>query len=179
MATTTTETKTAGFTVTRVVVAAFMVGALALSYVHIVHLFMSWGSGWQAWIAPAFIDGFAILGIVGRGKAFAAATRKRSMWIQIVAMVISFGANVTSGGTGGDRAIGAMVVLGYVVSEMFAHTMRPASDDMAAAKAEMNAQRAAKAAVTRAATKRTAALKAANRAETARIRKANATAAQQ
>lgn len=100
--------------------------AMLISYTHIVHLFNLLGlHGWQAFAAPVFIDGFALLGILARGKAFAPETRKLGLRFQVAATLVSLAANVGAGESWGGRIFGAMVVGGYIAAEVLADRMRP------------------------------------------------------
>jgi hypothetical protein len=127
------------------IVYLFMAGALAASYTHIVHLFNLLGlHGWQAWASPAFVDGFALLGLLGRGAAFAAKTRRTGLKIQIAATSLSFVANVLAGESWGARIFGALVVAGYVIAEVYADQLVPAEADTAAAVADLAAAETAK-----------------------------------
>lgn len=131
----------------KTIVWAFVIGALVVSYTHIVHLFGMLGlHGWQAWAAPAFVDGFAMLGLLGRSHSFAPETRKIGLRIQVAATLISLVANITAGESCGARIFGAMVVAGYVVAEWYADKLRPieaAHADDAKAKRSAAAKKAA------------------------------------
>lgn len=153
----------------KLIIAGFAVGALAASYTHIVHLFNMLGlTGWQAFTAPAFIDGFAILGLLGRSKSFADETRRTGLRIQVAATSVSFIANVVAGETWGGRIFGAMVVIGYVVAEWYADKLH-AAPTKAQAVTATRSQAATKAAATRAINKAEAARKAAEKAERAKL----------
>jgi hypothetical protein len=155
----------------------YLVGALAVSYTHIVHLANAYGlHGWQAWIAPAFVDGFAILGRLGRSDQYDSKTRRLGFWIQMVATTLSLVANVMAGGSIGGSAFGVLVVAGYIIAELFVDTLRPVqAERQEHAKATRSAA-AKKAAATRAAnkakadaTKKAATRTAARKARTADI----------
>lgn len=97
----------------------YMPGALAISFNHILSAGHMLGlTGWQAWTTPFFIDGFALIGMVMRGRSFDAATRKFGLRLQAVAGVGSLAANVAAGHTAGERIYGALVVAGLVVAEL-------------------------------------------------------------
>lgn len=145
----------------------FLAGALAASYTHIVSLFEMLGlHGWQAFTAPIFIDGFAMLGRLARSHQFDAATRRTGLRVQIIATAISFVANVIAGDSTGARIFGAMVVTGYVVAELLTERMSPAATKAEAVKATRSAA-AAKAAATRAANRAKAQQDEARKAEQA------------
>lgn len=163
------------------IVRLYMIGALAISFSHIItagHLLDL--NGWQAWTTPFFIDGFAVLGMIGRSRRFAEATRRTGFRLQIGAGALSFGANIFAGHTLGERLYGALVVAGFVIAEWYAAKLAPAAPAVSAetlaeqsAAAELAAKRSAaavKAAATRKRNTETAAK--AERAETRRIRAA-------
>lgn len=151
--TSTTETRNWTYLTARGIVWMFTIGALAASYTHIVHLFGMLGlHGWQAWTAPAFVDGFALLGRLARSRQFATETRRTGLRVQIIATSVSFIANVIAGDSIGARIFGAMVVIGYVVAELLAERMHPVTTKAEADKAKRSAA-ATKAAATRAANK--------------------------
>lgn len=121
--------------------------AVIISYTHIVHAFNLLGlTGWQAYAAPIFIDGFAILGLLAQGASFAPETRTLGRWFQVVATALSLAANVGAGDTLGARIFGGMVVAGYLAAEFLASRMRPieaAKADDAKAKRSAAARKAA------------------------------------
>jgi hypothetical protein len=154
----------------KTIVWAFVAGSLIVSFTHIVTLFGMLGlHGWQAAAAPLYIDGFAMLGLLGRGRRFAAATRKAGLRMQIAATLVSLAANVVAGTSPGGRIFGAMVVIGYVLAERFADQLAPAEADAAAAEADQAADEAAKRS---AAAKKGAATRKANAAKVPAQRKA-------
>lgn len=165
----TTEPRNWTYLAGRTIAAAFLIGALAASYTHIVHLFNMLGlHGWQAWTAPAFVDGFAMLGRLARSPQFASETRRTGLRVQIIATAVSFIANVIAGDTWGARIFGAMVVVGYVVAELLSERMRPVATKTEQVKATRS-DAARKAAATRAANKTDAERKTAERAERTKL----------
>lgn len=97
----------------------YMPGALAISFGHILDAGHMLGlTGWQAWTAPFFIDGFALIGMVMRGRNFDPATRRFGLQLQAVAGLGSLAANIAAGHTIGERIYGALVVAGLVVAEL-------------------------------------------------------------
>jgi hypothetical protein len=119
------------YTVVALIVKLYLIGALMISFSHIVHASAMLGlTGWQAWTVPAFIDGFAILGMIGRTDGVAsrtedpAAVRRFGFHLQLVAGSLSLAANVFAGATVGERAFGALVVTGFVVAEKYAEKLR-------------------------------------------------------
>lgn len=161
------------------IVRLYMLGALAISFGHIIsaaHLLQL--HGWQAYTVPFAIDGFAVLGMIGRSRRFAASTQRTGFRLQALAGIASLAANVYAGHTLGERLYGALIVTAFVVAEWYAGKLAPApapagptAEQLAAA--ELAAKRSAaatKAAATKAA-KRAAEL-AAQQAEADRKAKA-------
>lgn len=150
----------------------FLIGALAASYTHIVHLFEMLGlHGWQAFTAPAFVDGFAMLGRLARSRQFDGKTRIMGLRVQVTATAVSFIANVIAGDSIGARIFGALVVIGYVVAELLTERMSPAATQAEQTKATRSAA-ATKAAATRAANKARTEAAAASKAKAAAARRA-------
>lgn len=152
MATKTTAPETTRnyrFIAAKVIVSVFVIGAMVISYTHIVHLFNMLGlTGWQSWIAPAFVDGFTMMGLLGRSEQFSASTRRTGLRLQIAATLVSFVANVAAGESIGARIFGALVVIGYVVAEWYSDQLKPAATK-AEATAVTRSAAAQKAAATR------------------------------
>lgn len=155
------------------IVRVYMLGALTISFGHIVaasHLLQL--NGWQAYTVPFAVDGFAVLGMIGRSHRFAATTRKTGFKLQAAAGVLSLGANVYAGHTIGERLYGGLIVAAFVVAEAYAGKLAPAP----AAK-PVSADRSAaarKAAETRRARAEAAQADAAAKAEADKQRKENA-----
>jgi hypothetical protein len=150
---------------TLVIVRAYLLGALVISFSHIVsaaHLLQL--DGWQAWTTPFAIDGFAVLGMIARSHSFAARTRTIGLRVQVVASLLSLACNIFAGHTPGERVYGAMIVAAYIFSEWFGDQMKPAETDAAAdaqaVEAHLTAQQD-QAAAARAAVRSAAAVKAA------------------
>lgn len=159
------------------IVRAYMLGALAVSFGHIItaaHLLQL--NGWQAWTTPFAIDGLAVLGLIGRSARFAEATRRTGFRLQLGAGVVSLGCNVFAGHTIGERIYGALIVTLFVVAEWYGSKLAPAAPSASAedlAAAELAAKRSASAVKAAATRKRNAdAAAKAERAETRRIRAA-------
>jgi hypothetical protein len=140
------------------IVRIYMLGALAISFNHIitaasmVHL-----TGWQAWTAPFVIDGFAVLGMIGRSRSFATTTQRTGLLFQAGAGVLSLTCNIYAGHTLGERIYGAAIVSAFVAAEYYAGKLFPATpaetetpEQVAAAKRSAAAKQAA---ITRAANK--------------------------
>jgi hypothetical protein len=129
--TTSTETaRVAGnatYYVAKTIVVGFAGGCLYFSFSHIIDLaHMLGATGAQAYTAPAFIDGFMLLGRLGMSAAFDASTRKIGRWMMTIGALLSIAANFFAGHTVGDRAIGVMVVIGFLVTEWYAGKLKPA-----------------------------------------------------
>lgn len=168
----TTEPRNWTFLTGKAIGTMFLLGALAASYTHIVHLFEMLGlHGWQAFTAPAFVDGFAMLGRLARSRQFDDKTRVLGLRVQIIATAVSFIANVIAGDSLGARIFGALVVAGYVVAELLTERMSPAATKTEALKVTRSAA-ATKAAATRAANKAKADAAAATKAARAAARRA-------
>jgi hypothetical protein len=101
-------------------------GAAVLSFMHIVTVGQRFGLGWQSWTAPFLIDGFALLGAVGRGKAFTASSRKAGFILMVGSGAVSLACNVEAGTNIGQRVFGVLVVAGFITAEWFANRLRPA-----------------------------------------------------
>lgn len=121
------------YAVVKSLVLLMLIGAGAMSFQHIVHLGSNLGLGWQAWVAPFVIDGFAILGALGRGKEFDAATRRMGLQIMVAAGTVSLAANVGVGTNWGQRIWGVIVVAAAIVAEAYASKLTKAPEVVAAA----------------------------------------------
>jgi hypothetical protein len=109
------------------IVRLYMLGALAISFSHIEHASTSLGlTGWPVLTVPFFIDGFAVLGMIGRSSRFAEATRRTGFRLQLAAGALSFAANIYAGQNTGERIYGALVVAGFVTAEWYGAKLAPA-----------------------------------------------------
>lgn len=109
------------------IVRAYMIGALAVSFTHIIEASHKLGLyGWQAWTVPFAIDGLALLGMVGRSSRFAESTRCTGFKLQIGAGLISLAAKVYAGQTRGEQIYGVLIVAMFVTAEWYAGKLRPA-----------------------------------------------------
>lgn len=109
-----------------VIVRAFMLGAAAISFSHIVDTSHALGLGWEAWTVPGFIDGLAVLGLVGRSDRFAASTQRAGLRLMIGAGLLSLACNVYAGDNLGQRLYGVLVVAGFIAAEWYSLKLRPA-----------------------------------------------------
>jgi hypothetical protein len=173
--------KPSTYAVVKTLVLLQATGAAGISFMHIVEVGYQFGLGWQSWLAPALIDGFAILGSIGRSArdpqdrtqhAFAERTRRAGFRLMVAAGLVSLVCNVAAGANIGQQVFGVLVVAGFVVGEWYAGTMDRAPAVVAAAVDEATRARRSAAAVKAAATrKRNAA--AAAKSERASIRAAH------
>lgn len=109
------------------IVRIYMIGALIISFNHIVAASHMLGlTGWQAVTVPFAIDGFAVLGMIGRSARFAAETQRTGFRLQIAAGMLSLAANVYAGHNIGERLYGAPIVAAFVIAEWYAAKLRPA-----------------------------------------------------
>lgn len=114
------------YVVVKVVVLMFMGGAAAISFGHIVDVSSTLGLTWEAMTVPFFIDGLAILGLVGRTDKFDVSTKRAGMVLVTFAGSLSLAANVYAGDNLGQQCYGALVVCGFALAEWFAGRMKAA-----------------------------------------------------
>ena len=100
------QSTTLKFKVVRALVFLQAAGAAALSFNHIVEVGMQFGLGWESWTAPFLIDGFALLGTIGRHTDFAMTTRRTGLKLMIGSGVVSLACNVEAGHNIGQRVFG-------------------------------------------------------------------------
>jgi hypothetical protein len=104
-----------------IVAYAFMATAAGVSYTHIVKTADSIGlQDWQRWITPVFIDGFALLGKVGRLPRFKPGTRRAGLLIMSVAGALSLVCNVYAGDNLGYQLWGVLTVGCFIGAEWYA-----------------------------------------------------------
>lgn len=100
---------------------AFMAAAAIVSFTHIVHTANTLGLGdWQHWITPFFIDGFALLGKVGRIRRFKRNTRIAGLVILALAGTLSLACNVYAGDNLGEQLFGVLTVACFIGAEWYA-----------------------------------------------------------
>jgi hypothetical protein len=112
--------KVSKYAVVKSLVLLQAIGAATISFMHIVEVGQRYGLGWQSWIAPFLIDGFAILGTLGRGKEFSAASRKAGLKMVVGAGMVSLVCNVMAGENQIQKGFGVLVVAGFVAAEWYA-----------------------------------------------------------
>lgn len=109
-----------------VIVRAFMLGAAAISFMHIVATSRDLGLGWEAWTVPGFVDGLAVLGLIGRSDRFAASTQRAGLLLMSGAGSLSLACNVYAGHNLGQQLYGVLVVAGFIAAEWYSMKLRPA-----------------------------------------------------
>jgi hypothetical protein len=109
-----------------VIVRAFMLGAAAISFMHIVATSQALGLGWEAWTVPGFVDGLAVLGLIGRSDKFAPSTQKAGLALMSGAGSLSLACNVYAGHNLGQQLYGVLVVAGFIAAEWYSMKLRPA-----------------------------------------------------
>lgn len=153
----TTAPKGATYWTVKVIITAFMFGAAAVSFMHIVHTAAALGLGVERWTVPFIVDGLAVLGLIGRSKRFAASTQAAGLKLTIGAGILSLAANVAAGENLGQRIYGALIVAAFITAEWYGAKLSPApvvvEERIDEAKRARRAEGARKAAVTRAANK--------------------------
>lgn len=108
------------------VVYMFMLGAALISFSHIVKVSGMLGLTWEKWTVPFFIDGLAVLGLIGRSRRFEESTRSAGLKLTIGMGVLSLACNVMAGTNLGQKLYGALVVTGFVVAEWYSAKLAPA-----------------------------------------------------
>lgn len=138
------------FTLVKIIVKLYFLGALAVSFSHIVEASHKLGlHGWQAWTTPFAIDGIAVIGMVMRGEGFSAATRRLGFRVQLTAGLLSLACNVYAGSTTGERIYGVLIVVLFVFSEWLSDRMQSVSVDVERVQAAKRSASAKQAAATR------------------------------
>jgi len=112
--------KPSTYAVVKLLVYLQAMGAASISFLHIVEVGQRYGLTWEAWIAPFLIDGFAILGTIGRSTSFAESTRRTGFKLMLGAGLVSLVCNVLAGQNIGQRVFGVLVVAGFVTAEWYA-----------------------------------------------------------
>jgi hypothetical protein len=103
-------------------------GSMVISFMHIVTVGQRYGLTWEAYAAPFLIDGFMILGAIGRSHQFAEATRKTGLRLMVGAGMVSLVCNVMAGTNVGQRVFGVLVVLGALTAEWYAAKLEKAPE---------------------------------------------------
>lgn len=105
------------------IVRMFLVGAAWISYGHIVQTSRELQvTGWQPFVVPVFIDGIAILGLIGRSGKLGDKAKRLAPVLILPAGALSLAANIYAGKTLGDKIFGALVVAGFVLVEWYTTT---------------------------------------------------------
>lgn len=140
----------------KTVVLMFMIGAATISFGHIVETSHRLGLTWEAYTVPFFIDGLAILGLIGRTSAFDRSTNRAGWVLILTAGSASLAANIFAGHNLGQQLYGALVVVGFGLAEWYSVRLKPAAVPAPEVDEETRAKRseaARKAAATRKANK--------------------------
>jgi len=137
------------------------VGAGVISFMHIVEVGLRFGLGWQSYVAPFLIDGFAMLGIIGRNAkdgqgrhSFSDRARRAGLGLSIGAGLVSLACNVTAGSNAGQMVFGVVVVAGFITAEWYGSTLETAPAVKAAEVDDATRARRSAAAVKAAATRK-------------------------
>lgn len=141
------------YTIVSIIVNLFTVGAAGISFSHIITASAQLGVvNWQAYTVPFFVDGLAILGMIGRSASMAAqlaargrtedqidAVRRFGFRLQVSAGLVSLAANIYAGHNLGEKMFGVLVVAGFVICEKFAEKLRAAGSAAVDTAAEITA----------------------------------------
>ena len=103
----------------KTIVTLFMAGAASISFMHIIDVSHTLGLGWEAWTVPFLVDGFAVLGLIGRSHRFAESTRRAGLKITAAMGLLSLTCNVMAGDNLGQRLYGVLVVGVFVFAEWY------------------------------------------------------------
>jgi hypothetical protein len=110
----------------KTVVMMFMIGAATISFGHIVETSHELGLTWESFTVPFFVDGLAILGLIGRTSAFARPTNRAGWVLILTAGSASLAANIYAGHNLGQQLYGALVVVGFGLAEWYATKLQAA-----------------------------------------------------
>lgn len=130
-----------------VIALIFLLAAAGVSFTHIVDTADTLGlRNWQHWVPPWFIDGFALLGKLGRLPRFERFPRIR-LWgliIMCVCGAISLACNVYAGDTPGEQLFGVLTIGVFIGAETYATVLLDAvraEEDVEAAPIPSRARR--------------------------------------
>jgi hypothetical protein len=154
------------YVTTVVIVYAFMLGAAAISFSHIVDISHTLGLRWEAWTVPFFVDGIAVLGKIGRSRKFAAKTQRAGLYLMTGAGLLSLACNVMAGDNLGQQLFGVLVVAGFVTTEWYAAKLEAAPAPVIVTVDDATRAKRSAAAVKAAATRKANAAKAKRRPRT-------------
>ncbi len=115
----------------KTVVMMFMIGAATISFGHIVETSHRLGLTWESYTVPFFVDGLAILGLIGRTSSFARSTNRAGWVLILTAGSASLAANIYAGRNLGQQLYGGLVVVGFALAEWYATKLKaaPVSQD--------------------------------------------------
>lgn len=153
MATTKTKKSSAvdwQLVISKLITRLFMIGTAAVSFTHIVTVGERMGLGWEAWTVPFLVDGIAVLGLVGRSRRFAPATRTAGLVLVTTGGALSLTCNVMAGHNLGTKLYGVLIVGGFMLTEWYSAKLA-----LTPTRAAQDAARRSESARQGAATKRT------------------------
>lgn len=121
--------------IVRRVVNLYFLGALTLSFTHIITTATKLHTtGWQVWAWPFMIDGIALIGMVMRMDRWSDRTNKIGFRVQLVSGSMSLAANVYAGDTVGNVITGIGAVGLFIFAEWLSGQLETRAE--AEAKAE-------------------------------------------
>ena len=128
----------------KLVVKAYFLTALGISFSHFIHAFNKLGLyGFGAVSMPIAIDGLAIVGMVLQSDDFSVKTNKIGKWMQLICGTLSLSVNIFSGwGAPGAVIQGVTWVSIYMILEVVVGKIKPRSADTEEADAAAAAQAA-------------------------------------
>lgn len=104
--------------VVRAIVKLYFLGALSMSFVHIVSAAEKLQTTqWQAYCWPFMVDGIAVIGMVMRSAKWSSNTNRVGFRVQLSAGTLSLAANIYAGNTVGDRITGIGAVALFIFAE--------------------------------------------------------------
>lgn len=129
--------------VVKVIVKLYFIGALAGSFIHLVHAGHKGGLATaEAWSLPFMIDGLAVIGMIMRSDSFSNRTRKIGFRTQCIMGMFSLAGNVYAAHNVGGAAYGVGIVALFIASEWLSDNIESATDEVVS-EAERIAQQAA------------------------------------
>lgn len=120
--------------IVRRIVNLYFLGALALSFTHIITTSLKLHTtGPQYWTWPFMVDGIAIIGMVMRTKRWSDRTNKIGFRVQVVAGSLSLAANVYAGDTVGNVITGIGAVGLFIFAEWLSDQLETRAEAQAEA----------------------------------------------
>lgn len=115
--------------IVKLVVKIYFIGALAGSFLHLVHSGHKLGLTYEAYAVPFMIDGIAVIGMVMRSEEFSKATRKLGFKTQLFAGALSLAGNVYAANAPGGILFGIGIVALYVLAEFLSDRIESRKDE--------------------------------------------------